>query len=293
MADDWLKMRTNLRRHPKVVRIVSALRTDRLRVVGALHAVWSVFDEHSIDGVLPGYSFEMMDQEIGWPGFSKAMHDIDWLDRDGDCGLKLPEFSTHNGASAKRRAEDAKRKRREREARPDDVPPPSKKIRTKSGLEKEREKKDISKEANASLAPKLELVVSSPTPTNPPSASNGDTPTAAVWRAYSAAYQDRYGVAPLRNAKVNGQLANFVTRVPAVEAPLVADWYVRSSRGLYVSAKHAIDLLLRDAEALRTEWATRTHTTDTQARQADRTAATGSVIHDLIEEFHGTQQSPA
>lgn len=116
MAGDWLKMRVGLRRHPKVVHIVSALKADRLRVVGALHAVWSVFDEHSVDGILPGYSFEMMDEEIGFPGFSAAMHGINWLDRDGDCGLVMPEFSKHNGASAKRRAQESDRKKGEREA---------------------------------------------------------------------------------------------------------------------------------------------------------------------------------
>jgi len=115
MAGEWIKMRVGLRRHPKVVQIVSALNADRLRVVGALHAVWSVFDEHSIDGHLPGYSFEQMDQEIGWPGFCAAMHGINWLDRDGDCGLVMREFSTHNGASAKRRAQESQRKRETRE----------------------------------------------------------------------------------------------------------------------------------------------------------------------------------
>lgn len=116
MADSWIKMRVGLRRHPKVVRIVSALKADRLRVVGALHAIWSVFDEHSVDGVLPGYSFEMMDEEIAWPGFSTAMEGVNWLARDGDCGLVMPEFQTHNSAPAKRRAQESDRKREVREA---------------------------------------------------------------------------------------------------------------------------------------------------------------------------------
>lgn len=114
MAGDWIKMRIALRRHPKVVRIASALKADKLRVVGALHAIWGVFDEHSINGHLPGYTFETMDDEIGWPGFSRAMNGIGWLDHDGDCGLVMPSFDTHNGASAKRRAQESDRKRAER-----------------------------------------------------------------------------------------------------------------------------------------------------------------------------------
>lgn len=107
----WIKMDCGLRRHPKVVRIASALKADRLRVIGALHAVWSVFDEHSSDGELPGYSLEMMDQEIGWEGFSAAMNVVGWLEIVADTGLQMPEFSTHNGQSAKRRAQEADRKK--------------------------------------------------------------------------------------------------------------------------------------------------------------------------------------
>ena len=50
MASGWLKMRMDLQSHPKVVRILSAMRlkdgatqTDKFRVIGGLHAVWSVF----------------------------------------------------------------------------------------------------------------------------------------------------------------------------------------------------------------------------------------------------------
>ncbi len=71
-------------------------------------------------------------------------------------------------------------------------------------------------------------------------------------------------------------LARFLERIPVAEAPSIAAFYVRSNRGLYASAKHCVDLLLRDAEALRTEWATGQHGTDTEARQTDRTAANGN-----------------
>lgn len=94
----------------------------------------------------------------------------------------------------------------------------------------------------------------------------------------------RYGVEPVRNAKVNGQMSAFVGRVGETEAPAIAAHYLRSNRGLYVGAKHATDLLLRDAEALRTEWATGTNGTDTDARRTDKTATTANVFNKLIEE---------
>lgn len=113
MAGDWIKMRTNLRRSPKVVRIASALKADRLRVIGGLHAVWCLFDEHSIDGHLDGYTLETLDEEIGWPGFGAAMVAAEWLEDGGDF-LSTPRFDEHNGQSAKRRCQDAERKRNER-----------------------------------------------------------------------------------------------------------------------------------------------------------------------------------
>ena len=51
-------------------------------------------------------------------------------------------------------------------------------------------------------------------------------------------------------------LASLLRRLPVAEAPEVAAFYVRHNAALYVRAGHAVDLLLRDAEKLRTEWAT-------------------------------------
>ena len=116
MAGDWIKMRVDLQTHPKVFRMVSALRADRLRVIGGLHVAWSIFDTHSADGVLHGYTTEAMDAVIGWPGFTQAMVDVEWADIDEHGSLVMPRFDEHNGASAKRRANDSERKRESRKA---------------------------------------------------------------------------------------------------------------------------------------------------------------------------------
>lgn len=115
MAGDWIKMRADLHTHPKVVRMASALKADRLRIVGGLHSAWCLFDVHSVDGFLDGYSADTLDDLIGFPGFSRAMMAVGWLEENGES-LVMPRFESHNGQSAKRRAQDADRKRNVRKA---------------------------------------------------------------------------------------------------------------------------------------------------------------------------------
>jgi hypothetical protein len=115
----WIKLETKLRRHPKVVSMAAALKSDRNRVLGGLFSVWCVFDEHSPDGLLPAYTLRTMDEEVGWKGFSAAMSGVGWL-IETPAGLEAPDYAEHNGPTAKRRALDAKRKAEERDA--DKVP---------------------------------------------------------------------------------------------------------------------------------------------------------------------------
>lgn len=113
MAGDWIKMRIDIGTSPKVVRIASALSADRLRVVGGLHAVWCLFDAHSEDGKLDGYTPDALDELIGFSGFAAAMISVGWLE-DGGEFLAVPRFGDHNGQSAKRRAMETERKRTSR-----------------------------------------------------------------------------------------------------------------------------------------------------------------------------------
>jgi hypothetical protein len=91
----------------------------------------------------------------------------------------------------------------------------------------------------------------------------------ATWDAYRASYRHRYSVDPVRNTAVNSQLKKLVDRLGSEEAPLVAAFYCTHNKPLYVSARHATNLLLRDAEGLRTEWATGIKSTTLEARSAE------------------------
>ena len=137
MAGDWIKMRMDLSTSPKVVRIASALNADRLRVVGGLHAVWCLFDVHSEDGRLDGYTLAALDDLIGFEGFADAMVSVGWLVDGGDF-LCTPRFDEHNGQSAKRRAMETERKRESRKVSAPDA--------DKKRSREEKRREEITKE---------------------------------------------------------------------------------------------------------------------------------------------------
>jgi len=126
-------------------------------------------------------------------------------------------------------------------------------------------------------------------PSSPPaaadSAGKAKPLTAEIWTAYSGAYFDRYGTEPVRNAKINTQLKQFIERVGQREAPQVAAYYVSLNTGWYVQKLHSIGVMLTDAEALRTQWATNTQVTSTAARQKERTSHNAGVVAQVQKEL--------
>ena len=106
----WIKMRVELTTHPKVMQMAALLRSEKHRVIGGLLHVWSIFDAHTEDGILNGYTPEFLDKTIGWKGFSRSMISIGWLSQITPSCLSIKDYEEHNGTSAKRRAQDASRK---------------------------------------------------------------------------------------------------------------------------------------------------------------------------------------
>jgi hypothetical protein len=133
MAGDWIKMRKTLPTDPRIVRIMSALKADRFRTLGGVLSAWCLFDDQTEDGQLDGYTPEVFDEVVGFPGLARAMEAVGWLEIGPDF-IKAPRFYEHNGQSAKRRAQEAVRKMSARHAD---------KTRTECGPEKRREEKSI------------------------------------------------------------------------------------------------------------------------------------------------------
>lgn len=131
-------MRKCLLTDPKIVRISSALGADRFRTVGGIYSAWCLFDSQTADGMLDGYTPEIFDELLGFPGLAAAMATVDWLEI-GHGFLAVPRFGEHNGQTAKRRAQESVRKMSAR-----DAGKRAHSERKKSGPEKRREEKSTS-----------------------------------------------------------------------------------------------------------------------------------------------------
>lgn len=108
MAGDWIKMRGNLWDDPRVAALVDATDSSEAAVIGALYWLWSTADQHTETGVLPGLSLRQIDRKTGVVGLGKALCAIGWL-VDGSEGVRITHFEEHNGSSAKKRLQTAKR----------------------------------------------------------------------------------------------------------------------------------------------------------------------------------------
>lgn len=95
----------------------------------------------------------------------------------------------------------------------------------------------------------------------------------ATWKAYAAAYRDRYGVLPAANAKTRGQAANLVRMVGADLAPGLAAYYLTHNGGFFVQCRHDFGLLLKSYQQILTDMQRGEQMTQTRARQTEKTQA--------------------
>jgi|GEM_PF-2778901 len=100
---------------------------------------------------------------------------------------------------------------------------------------------------------------------------------ATIWQRYRAAYVERYGVDPLRDKKVNGQINNLRERL-GHEAPDVAAYYLEINDQWLIKTGHPIGQLLQGCEGYRMQWATGRKITSTKAREEERQQATVDMV---------------
>lgn len=167
MANEWIKIRQNLPDDPDVKAIGRRIGADPESLGFSFIRVWSLGDLHAIprhvpgrvppgvpdhvpesEGFLPGYTPADIDQEARRPGFAQAMAAVGWL-RIYEDGVAFPNWDIHHSTSAKTRASETKRKRRQRNQADQDGTSNGTRIGTSNGTksppegegDKEREKR--------------------------------------------------------------------------------------------------------------------------------------------------------
>jgi hypothetical protein len=108
-----------------------------------------------------------------------------------------------------------------------------------------------------------------------------------TWAAYSSAYADRYLTPPVRNVKTNALIKRFCQLLPAEESPAVAEHYVQHNAQWYVQKMHPVEVMVADAQKLRTEWKTGSRMTTTRARQIDATGSMADIVAEIQRERGG------
>jgi hypothetical protein len=101
-------MRGNLWDDPRVARLCDLTDQPEAMVIGGLYWLWSMADQHTEDGFLDGLTLRQVDRKTGIKGFGDALIAAGWLESDGES-LRIPHFEEHNGSSAKKRIQTARR----------------------------------------------------------------------------------------------------------------------------------------------------------------------------------------
>jgi hypothetical protein len=138
MAGDWIKVQKDTPDKPEVLAIASRIGIDPDAVVGKLIRIWSWFDTHTTNGNARSVTFSFLDRLTGVTGFAEQVALVGWLEQHGH-ELVLPNFSNHNGETAKKRAQGKNRTEKHRSNAESNAPSV-----TKTSPEKRREEKIIS-----------------------------------------------------------------------------------------------------------------------------------------------------
>lgn len=104
-----------------------------------------------------------------------------------------------------------------------------------------------------------------------------------VWDSYKNAYFLRYQTDPVQNAKVRSIIKQFVQRIGTEEARHVAAYFVSHDDRFYVQKQHQVEQMLKDAEGLRTQWATNRTVTSGKAIKLENTASNRDSVNEAIQ----------
>jgi len=113
---NWIKMTSHLDTKPEVMMLADILRVPELHVVGLLWKLWTWLDQNVTDCYAVSVTKVLLDR-ITCDGMSDALQKVGWMSGD-DGSLVFKNFDRHNGETAKKRSDSAKRmnEKRKRDA---------------------------------------------------------------------------------------------------------------------------------------------------------------------------------
>lgn len=125
-------------------------------------------------------------------------------------------------------------------------------------------------------------------PADMPGPKDQSCKTFKAWANYAITYRRRYGVYPIWNGRIAGQMSQLVDRVGAEIAPGVAAYYLSLNSQYYVTKGHPVGLLLADCETIAMQMQTGQQMTATRARQMDGTQANASATDEAKRLLNAT-----
>ncbi len=193
MAENWIKMRTSLQTHPKVIGVAQKMaqrdaqrdaqhsvtaaqrNVTRFAVIGALCVVWGNArmrgEKRGEDLAVDGVTLDFIDDTLVWPGFGEALQSVGWAVQNAE-GVVFPGFFVEHNAEVtnkKKSAAAAERQARYRERQREkaasdaqrdaqrnashDAQQPAQRDAQRDDRERERERERLIEEANASSCP--------------------------------------------------------------------------------------------------------------------------------------------
>lgn len=174
MAGDWIKVEKALMDKPEVRRLARVLNLSRYDISGRLFAVWAWADTHSFSGSDMWITEDDIDDIADLSGFADALRQVGWL-KGRAASLEFPNFDRHNGQTAKRRAMESDKKRRQRDSCVESKPNASGQMspRNRDAMgDQRREEKNI----GINKVESHSTVVSSPVPSGSGSPSSSHLP---------------------------------------------------------------------------------------------------------------------
>lgn len=114
MPGDWIKVESDLYRHPKVLAMSQRLGVTSVTAMGYSICAWCVLDQFGASGIIEKMGEKALDALVECPGFARAMEAVGWLVIHENGDLEFPHYEAHNGPTAKTRAATQKRVQRHR-----------------------------------------------------------------------------------------------------------------------------------------------------------------------------------